>query len=94
MPSANCQVLLYNPAASHCPPPTVNLQIQLAGLILLFLGCAEAITTLPPEPAPAHHWPLWLRILAVIAVLLFVRLVGGSMRGGAGGRGPGPTNPE
>jgi len=72
----------------------VNLQIQLAGLILLFLGCAEAITTLPPEPAPAHHWPLWLRILAVIAVLLFVRLVGGSMRGGAGGRGPGPTNPE
>ena len=44
---------------------------------------AKAAATLPPHEAPARHWPLWLRVLAVIAVLVFVRIVARSMRGGA-----------
>jgi hypothetical protein len=46
---------------------------------------ADAVTTLPPHDAPVHHWPLWLRIVAVVGVLLFVQMVARSLRGGAGG---------
>jgi len=37
------------------------------------------------EPAPSTHWPWWLRIVAVIAVLLFIRMVSRSIRRGGGG---------
>jgi hypothetical protein len=38
------------------------------------------VVTLPPEDKPKTHWPWWLRILAVIGVLVFIRLVAGSVR--------------
>jgi hypothetical protein len=41
---------------------------------------AGALVTLPPEDKPKTHWPWWLRILAVIGVLVFIRLVAGSVR--------------
>lgn len=41
---------------------------------------AAALVTLPPEDKPKTHWPWWLRILAVIGVLVFIRLVAGSVR--------------
>jgi hypothetical protein len=36
--------------------------------------------TLPPEDKPKTHWPWWLRILAVIFLLVFIRIVAGSVR--------------
>ena len=39
-----------------------------------------ALVTLPPEDKPKTHWPWWLRILAVIGVLVFIRVVAGSVR--------------
>ena len=47
------------------------------------------LTTLPPEEKPKTHWPWWLRILAVIGVLVFIRLVAGSVRNNPGKPGPG-----
>jgi hypothetical protein len=44
--------------------------------------------TLPPEPKPTTHWPWWLRILAVIGVLVFIRLVAGSVRSKPSGPSP------
>jgi hypothetical protein len=44
--------------------------------------------TLPPEEKPKTHWPWWLRILAVIGVLLFIRVVAGSVRSKPSGPGP------
>ncbi len=41
---------------------------------------ATAFVTLPLEDKPKTHWPWWLRILAVIGVLVFIRLVAGSVR--------------
>jgi hypothetical protein len=50
---------------------------------------AEAFAhTLPPEPKPTTHWPWWLRILAVIGVLVFIRIVAGSVRSKPSGPGP------
>jgi hypothetical protein len=67
----------------------VRLRTQIAVLILMLsAGCADAMASLPPHEAPVRHWPLWLRILAVIGVLLFVQMVARSLRGGAGGRPP------
>jgi uncharacterized membrane protein YhdT len=28
------------------------------------------------------HWPIWLRLLALVAVILFIRMVGGMVRHG------------
>jgi len=77
----------------------VFLRIKFAIPLSLFVFSADAFAkaaiTLPPHDAPATHWPWWLRILAVIAVLAFVRIVARSMRGGASGRGPGSgSSPE
>ena len=44
--------------------------------------------TLPPEPKPTTHWPWWLRILAVIGVLVFIRIVAGSVRNKPSGPTP------
>jgi len=61
---------------------------------MLSAGCADAMTTLPPHDAPVHHWPLWLRIVAVIGVLLFVQMVARSLRSGARGRPPGSSQDQ
>ena len=49
---------------------------------------ASALTVLPPEEKPKTHWPWWLRILAVVGVLVFIRLVAGSVRNKPGTPGP------
>ena len=49
---------------------------------------SAAVVTLPPEEKPKTHWPWWLRILAVIGVLVFIRLVAGSVRNNPGRPGP------
>jgi hypothetical protein len=49
---------------------------------------ATVPVTLPPEEKPKTHWPWWLRILAVIGVLVFIRLVAGSVRNNPGKPGP------
>ena len=51
--------------------PLAELSNRIAGM---------AMVTLPPEDKPKTHWPWWLRILAVIGVLVFIRLVAGSVR--------------
>lgn len=52
---------------------------------------AMANLVLPPQEKPKTHWPWWLRLLALIFVLVFVRTVARSMRGKPGG--PGPNGP-
>jgi hypothetical protein len=49
---------------------------------------ATTLATLPPEEKPKTHWPWWLRILAVVGVLVFIRLVAGSVRNNPGKPGP------
>ncbi len=41
------------------------------------------------QAAPKTHWPWWLRILALVAIFYFIRLVARGMRGGGGGPGSG-----
>jgi hypothetical protein len=52
------------------------------------LVVATVLVTLPPEEKPKTHWPWWLRILAVVGVLVFIRLVAGSVRNKPGTPGP------
>ena len=49
---------------------------------------AATLATLPPEEKPKTHWPWWLRILAVIGVFVFIRVVAGSVRKKPGTPGP------
>ena len=51
--------------------PAAMLATRIAGMTMV---------TLPPEDKPKTHWPWWLRILAVIGVLVFIRLVAGGVR--------------
>jgi hypothetical protein len=53
---------------------------RIAGMALVY--------TLPPEPKPTTHWPWWLRILAVIFLLVFIRIVAGSVRSKPSGPSP------
>lgn len=66
----------------------VKFAIPMIAFALAAFALAETAATLPPHDAPATHWPWWLRVLAVIAVLVFVRIVARSMRGGAPRGGP------
>ena len=50
---------------------------------------ASMLVTLPPQEKPKTHWPWWLRILAVIGVFVFIRIVAGSVRNNPSGK-PGP----
>jgi len=71
----------------------MRLRSKLSGLplfLLAYYAHATTMAALPREDAPAHHWPWWLRILAVIAVLAFVQIVARSMRKGAGRTGANP----
>jgi len=72
-----------------------HARFRIGTIALALLGvCVPAYSLPPPEQAPAHHWPWWLRVLAVIGVLIFVQLVARSVRSGSGGQGHGPTNPQ
>ena len=33
------------------------------------------------QPASAHHWPWWLRLLALVGVFVFIRVVVTFVRG-------------
>jgi len=73
----------------------MSLPLKVGALAnsLLAAGYAHAERiTLPPDNTPKSHWPWWLRILAVLAVLAFVQIVARSVRGGASRSGPGPTD--
>ncbi len=49
---------------------------------------AADFVTLPPQEKITHHWPWWLRLLAVVGVLVFIRFVAGSVRSKPSGPGP------
>jgi hypothetical protein len=49
---------------------------------------AADFATLPPQEKITHHWPWWLRLLAVVGVLVFIRFVAGSVRSKPSGPGP------
>jgi hypothetical protein len=65
---ASLRVVMQQSAASAQPAATLA---KVAGMTVL---------TLPPEDKPKTHWPWWLRILAVIGLLVFIRLVAGGVR--------------
>jgi len=68
-------------------PGTLKLRFQVVSVILpLAVAQAASALALPQPDAPVTHWPWWLRILAVIAVLAFVQIVARSMRRGAPSR--------
>lgn len=86
---AGVVVLLCAVAASRAEArPEINVRramlqsasVAHASVLLPRTLPASALVTLPPEDKPKTHWPWWLRILAVIGVLVFIRLVAGSMR--------------
>lgn len=66
--SANMRAVVLRSASAQ---PVAMWANEIAGM---------AVVTLPPEDKPKTHWPWWLRILAVIGVLVFIRLVAGSVR--------------
>lgn len=61
---------------------------KVAATVALPLAAYVRALALPAQEPPPPHWPWWLRILAVIGALVFVVIVGRSMRG-SGGQGPG-----
>jgi hypothetical protein len=71
------------------------VQVYFAGTPAFSAGSPTRVAavglacTLPPEPKPTTHWPWWLRVLAVIFVLVFIRIVAGSMRSKPSGPSPG-----
>jgi hypothetical protein len=67
------------------------LQAKLAVAMLTLVPSSQTA----PEPS-AQNWPLWLRILAVAAALVFVQLVARSVRKGADTRDsePPPGNQD
>ena len=74
----------------------MRLAIKLGAFTSVWLAAAytqaERVAVLPPDNAPVAHWPWWLRILAVLAVLAFVQIVARSLRRGTSRRGPGSTD--
>jgi len=65
------------------------MKTRLAMLLpLLAANLYGSAVALPPDDAPAPHWPWWLRILAVLGALVFVQIVARSMRKSAGGSPP------
>lgn len=62
------------------PALSVHVPTRMAAIWLAY--------TLPPEPKPTTHWPWWLRVLAVIFVLVFIRIVAGSVRSKPSGPSP------
>jgi peptidoglycan/LPS O-acetylase OafA/YrhL len=73
------QAEMWNPANASARAVMQSVSsVQAARLANKVAGMA--VVTLPPEDKPKTHWPWWLRILAVIGVLVFIRLVAGSVR--------------
>jgi len=69
-------------------PASASVSVATAQAVIAHAPVASALVTLPPEEKPKTHWPWWLRILAVIGVIVFIRLIGGSMRNNPGKPGP------
>ena len=65
---------------------------KTAATLLFLLGVgvltASAGVPGPEQAAMTPHWPWWLRIVAVLAVLIFVRTVARAVRRGPGEPGP------
>jgi len=58
---------------------------SLTLLVLLIDVCYAragtiACLNLPPSGPPAPHWPWWLRLLALVGVFIFIRVVAGLVR--------------
>jgi len=79
---AELRTTLVKPAATSALNSTPSFASASHSLV------ATTLATLPPEEKPKTHWPWWLRILAVVGVLVFIRLVAGSMRNKPGAPGP------
>jgi hypothetical protein len=82
--AARAEVRSVDNARAHELVLNASSRIASAGHSLV----ATALATLPPEEKPKTHWPWWLRILSVIGVLVFIRLVAGSVRNDPGRPGP------
>jgi hypothetical protein len=73
---------------SSTPPTAQLVDAAFARHVPTSASAVALIYTLPPEPKPTTHWPWWLRILAVIFLLVFIRIVAGSVRSKPSGPGP------
>jgi hypothetical protein len=91
---AQAEIRPVRPQTNYIAPfsPAVPVQVADARVFAVGRPIREAavalVYTLPPEPKPTTHWPWWLRILAVIFVLVFIRIVAGSVRSKPSGPGP------
>ena len=74
------QAEMWNPANASARAVMQSVSSVPAAARLANKVAGMAVVTLPPEDKPKTHWPWWLRILAVIGVLVFIRLVAGSVR--------------
>jgi hypothetical protein len=87
-----CCVYAAQPGRALSANRVVRPSSTAGALAVIPLARAEAAAvlhwTLPPEDKPKTRWPWWLRILAVIGVLVFIRLVAGTVRNKPSGSGP------
>jgi hypothetical protein len=67
-------------ASSHATVVRSAAPVAQPAAVLANRFAGATLVTLPPEDKPKTHWPWWLRILAVVGVLVFIRLVAGSVR--------------
>jgi hypothetical protein len=67
-----CSSTLTTTQFLNAPAVTRHVPARLVSVALAY--------TLPPEDKPKTHWPWWLRILAAIFLLVFIRIVAGSVR--------------
>jgi hypothetical protein len=74
------QAEMQNPANASARAVMQSVSSVQAAARLANTVAGMAVVTLPPEDKPKTHWPWWLRILAVIGLLVFIRLVAGSVR--------------
>jgi hypothetical protein len=74
------QAEMRNPANASARAVMQSVSSVQAAARLANKVAGMAVVTLPPEDKPKTHWPWWLRILAVIGLLVFIRLVAGSVR--------------
>jgi hypothetical protein len=78
--AAQAEMRLGDDAGAHAMEARPAVSVARSAPMFANQFAATALLTLPPEDKPKTHWPWWLRILAVIGVLVFIRLVAGSVR--------------